>query len=174
MEMSIEFYSGLILGRGELGKYLSPLVTTPHEMVSKMHDQEQNSNQLNFLRLTSPFDYLIYFGLSSYSFLRYHGRRSSWILLFVPGDLWKVAFLTCLLCLPLVLGWQVEIILSWNIGPAAPSCFCFRAIMQRRFQIVVCMLQLRHTQVYTKDVNNPSTKWSYLQWELSRLYLQSF
>lgn len=36
--------------------------------------------------------------------------------------------------------------LSWSIGPAAPSCLCFRAIMQRRFQTVVCMLQLRHTQ----------------------------
>ena len=105
---------------------------------------------------------------------RYHGRRSSWILLFVPGDLWEVAFLVCLLCLPLDLGWQVEIILSWNIGPADPSCFCFRDIMQRRFQIVVCILQFRHTQVYAKDVNNPSTKWSYRQWELSRTYSHSF
>ena len=80
MGMSIEFCSGLILGRRELGKYLSPLVTTPHEIVSIMHGQEQNSNQLNFLRLTSLFDSLIYFGLSCYSFLRYHGKtRRNWV-----------------------------------------------------------------------------------------------
>lgn len=105
--------------RKELGTGLSPMVTqhTPYKMVYITHCQEQYSNQLNFLRLTSPFDYLMHFGLSSYSFLRCHGRRSSWSLLFAPRDLWRSNAFH--LCLPLLLGPQVEIILSWIVSQVA-------------------------------------------------------
>lgn len=62
---------------------------TLHKVVSIMHCKEQNSNQLNFLRLTSPFDYPLEFWLLS---LRCVGRRSLWIIRLLLGCVEKQTF----------------------------------------------------------------------------------
>lgn len=127
---------GSSCGRIQLGTGLSPLVTqrTPHEMVSIMHGQEQHSNQLNVRRLTSPLDCTIHFGLSGCFFLSCHGRRSSWVLLFTSGDLWRSSA-TCMSLVPAIApGMAGGNYPFMELRSKSSTCFCFRDIGQRRFQ----------------------------------------
>ena len=113
----------------------------PYKMVSITPFEEQSSKQLSFLRLSSPFEYPIPFGVSSYFFLRCHGRRYSWHFDLLLGIYGESAFLVVNLCLPLFLGIHLmEITLSWILGQRPSTCFYFRAIMERRFWNVVCIV----------------------------------